>query len=121
MDKKPETNKILIITLIFILLISIIGLIFYKNLTKDTEQTITVTVKYKTNDYIIVIDDNNIEYKLNKTNNIKENDILKITINNINDKTTPITANIKELNIISKSISFTIEDNTKIEDKDNND
>ena len=66
MNKKLESYKLVIIFLIFILIISIIGLMFYKNLSKDTTTTITATVKYKGNDYIVVADTNNKEYTLIK-------------------------------------------------------
>lgn len=119
--KQKEKNKIILTFLIFILFISILGLIFYKNIRNNQILTITASVKDIRIDYIIVEDNNNIEYKLNNNESLNINDIAKITINNIKKKETPITANIKELKIISKSISFTIDDNTKIEDVDNND
>lgn len=119
--KQKEKNKIILTFLIFILYIPILGLIFYKNIRNNQILTITASVKDIRIDYIIVEDNNNIEYKLNNNESLNINDIAEITINNIKKKETPIIANIKELKIISKSISFTIDDNTKIEDVDNND
>ena len=119
MNKKLESYKLVIIFLIFILIISIIGLMFYKNLSKDTTTTITATVKYKGNDYIVVADTNNKEYKLKVTDDIEENDVLSITIDHIDDTTDPATANVKEMNTISKTITFTIEDPKKEDNSSN--
>lgn len=117
--KKIENSKLLLILITFLLIIASIGLLFYTNLTKNLKETITATVKYKTDNYIIVEDTNNKEYKLNTKENINEEDILSITIDNIDNNSSPITADIKNIEVISKKITLTVEDD-KHEEVTNN-
>lgn len=119
MNKIVENAKLVIICLVFILIISLIGLMFYQNLNKDTTTTITATVTYKGSDYIVVTDTTNKKYKLKLSDDIEENDVLSITIDHIDNTTDPATANVKEIDKISKTITFTIEDPKKEENTSN--
>lgn len=123
--KNKETFKLILISIIFILIIAVIGLLFHTNLNKNTKETITATVKYKTEEYIIVEDTNNKEYKLNTKEDINEEDVLSIIIDNIDENSSPITADIKEMEVVSKKITLTIDDTHKedsqtTEDKNTN-
>ena len=111
MKNRVDYLKLGLVILVFGFVLFFISYLFYQNLTKDTSKSITATVKYKADDYIIVEDVNNIEYKLNVIDDIDEYDVLSIVIDDIDDNVSPITANVKSIDIVSKTINFTIEDN----------
>lgn len=116
MKKVKITKKFLLLISIILMIVVITTSVIYQK--KNNSITITAVVTNKANDYILVNDTNNNKYKLNAVENIAENDVLSITINNINDRVSPITADIKKINIISKSVTFTIIDNTNLTTND---
>lgn len=119
MNNKIETKKIvLIITFTLVLIISI-GIIFYLNLTKDTSIDIKATVTYAGTDYLIATTDEDEEYLLELDEEFQVGDKILVNIDNINKKTDPIEAEVKTITLLSRSISFTIEDpgNTTTDNK----
>ncbi len=104
MDKKVETNKVVLIILVPVLLLILLGILFYININK----TITVegTVKYinTKNNYIIIKDNNSKDEYILKTNNdYNKGDILSLTLYKLNNNVDPKQATIKKVNIISRT------------------
>lgn len=122
MDKIIESNKIdktkiILIIMMTILILIIIGLLFYINLMKDTSKEITAVVKSYKNGYITVEEtDTNDRYILQTTESYSPGDIISLTIDNIDNNKTPKTATIKNTKLLSEAISFSVTDN-KDDDK----
>ena len=104
MDKKVETNKVILIILIPVLLLILLGILFYININKTI--TIEGTVKYinTKNNYIIIKDNNSKdEYILKTSNDYNKGDILSLTLYKLNNNVDPKQATIKKVNIISRT------------------
>lgn len=118
MENKIESKKIALIITFTIFLIVIIGIIFATNLNKDTSIDIEATVKYVSSDYLIATTSNNEEYRLEVKEDFKEGDKILVNIDNINKKTEPIEAEVKSVKLLSRSVTFTIND--PVDNKINN-
>lgn len=109
MDKIIDNNnidkkQIFLIAIIAILLLIIIGLLFYINLSKDTSTTITATVQNYSDGYIIVKDnDSKDKYLLEVEDEYYEDDIVKITIDNIDDSKKLKTGKITKIKLIKRN------------------
>ena len=104
MDKKVETNKVILIILIPVLLLILLGILFYININKTI--TIEGTIKYinTKNNYIIIKDNNSKdEYILKTSNDYNKGDILSLTLYKLNNNVDPKQATIKKVNIISRT------------------
>ncbi len=108
---KRYSNKVLLITTMFILVILVIGYLFYININNNKSILITGVVKYKGNNYIIATDTNNVDYKINNIDNINKGDVVSVNINNINYNKNPIESDVMSIESINKPISFTVVDN----------
>ena len=104
MERKIKPLNIILIITIPTIAIILIGLLFYININKTIE--ITATVKYISNNYIIVKDiDTKDEYQLKtNTNKYKLKDKLKLQIYQINNNTEPKEATIKKEKLITEPI-----------------
>ena len=102
MERKIKPLNIILIITIPSIIIILIGLLFYININKTIE--ITATVKYISNNYIIVKDINNKdEYQLKtKTDKYKLKDKLKLQLYKINNNTEPKEASIKKVKLITE-------------------
>ena len=121
MENKIDKKKILLIVIIPLILILLLGILFYININKTI--TIKATVKYinNKNNYIIVKDnDSKDEYILNTEDEYNSGDILLLTLYKINNNTSPKEATIKKLSILSRTLSFTIKDDATNNKTDNN-
>ena len=108
---KIDYQKILLVVVVTILILFAIAYLFYINLNKDTSTTIEATVKYVGDNYIIVTnDDNDKDYKFNIDDEYNVGDRLSLTIDNVNDKLDPIEADLKEVQVLSRVVEFTIHD-----------
>lgn len=119
---KIDYQKILLVVVVTILILFAIAYLFYININKDTSQIIEATVKYVGDNYIIVTnDDNDKDYKFNIDDEYNVGDKLSLTIDNINDKLDPIEADLKEVQVLSRVVEFTIyDDKTNNTNQENN-
>ncbi len=112
MNEKINPINIFFIAGVPIILLILIGILFYVNITRTIE--IEATVTYVNKNYIIVKEkDSKREYKL-KLKNItyKINDKLELTLYKINNTITPREATIKKVKLIKEENSTEeIEDN----------
>ena len=98
-----EKKQIFYIATIALLLLIIIGLLFYINLSKDKSTTITATVKNYSDGYIIAKDNNTKDkYLLEVEDEYYENDIVKITLDNVDDSKKIKTGKIKKIKLIER-------------------
>ena len=108
MDKIIKNNNIdkkhiFFIAIIAILLLIIIGLLFYINLSKDTSTTITATVQSYSDGYIITKDnDTKDKYLLEVEEEYYENDIVKVTIDDIDDSKKIKTGKITKIKLLER-------------------
>lgn len=111
MDGKIEVRKIILIFVVTIFFILLLGLLFYKNMTKSI--TIEAVVKEVGDETIIVFDKNeDVDYLLETTDEYNVNDVLLLTLSKIDEDVDPREATIERVSIVSRSISFTIEEAT---------
>lgn len=103
---KPIISKkeIAIIVLVFILTLSLIGLLFYYNINKTL--TIEATIKELGTGYIIIEDKDNNEYYLETNTSYNIGDRVAVTIKNINNQEERIKGDIVKIDVISRTISF---------------
>ncbi len=103
MENKVNPGTITLIISVPILLLILIGILFYINLSKTIE--IIGTISYKNKTYIIVKDDNSKnEYKIKtNTENYNLKDQVKIKLYKINNNSDPKEASIKSISIINKN------------------
>lgn len=120
MKNKVESKKIFLVVLFTIILITVLGVLFYVNLNKETSKEIKATIKYRNAEYIIAITDDNEEYLLETTENFQEGDKILVNIDKINKKKNPMEAEVKEIKLVSRSIKFTITDPEEITNDINN-
>ena len=115
MERKVEVKRVVLIFLVTIMLIVLLGILFYKNINRSI--TIKARVKYVGDDYIIVTDkDNNEEYLLDTEAKYNVSDELIVTMDNINDNVNPKEARIKVISVTSRTLSFTIHDDNQVID-----
>ena len=120
MDNNIESNKIVLIILIPVLLLILLGILFYININKAI--TIEGTVKYinTKNNYIIIKDNNSKDEYILKTNNDYNNgDILSLTLYKLNNNTDPKQATIKRVDILSRTREINTEENKQTIEKEN--
>jgi hypothetical protein len=102
------------------LIIVIIGLLFYINLSKDTSKEITAIVKQYDDGYIVVKDqENEDQYILSVSDKYETGDIIDLTIDDIDDDKNPKTATIKDIQLLSRSISFSLTDDNNANENGN--
>ena len=118
-----DNKKIFLIILVPIILLILLGVLFYINITKTI--TIKATVKYVNNNrnYIIVKDkDSKDEYILKTNNKYNKGDILLLDLYKINNNIDPKEATIKKVSIISRKVDIPTENKevSSIEEIDTN-
>lgn len=118
---KIEYKKILLITIVTFLILISLAYLFYINLNKDTSKTIEATVKYSSDNYIIVSTDDNKDYKFNVDDRYNVGDKLSLRVDNVNEKVDPIEADLKEIQVISRVVEFTIHDDGNKNNDSSND
>ena len=115
--KKDIKKNLLICFLLFMIIISFLGTLFYRNIKRNTKVTVEGFVKYIGDNYIIIEDKEQKEYSLTTNNSYDEGDLVSATIKNINKKFNPIESETVNINTISKTVTFSIIDKIK-EDQD---
>lgn len=115
-----DYKKILLIAIITLVILLSIGYLFYINLSKDKTETIEVTVKYVSDNYIIATTSDTKDYKFNVDEEFDVGDRLSLKIDNINNKVDPIEADIKDIKVVSRSVELTIHDDGNTNNKNSN-
>ena len=105
--KKKFNYKVLIIILLTILVFMYL-IIF--NIKKNTKVEIKADIVRIGTNYVIVADSDDNEYKINTNEEYHIGDKIKVTMKNIK-KGNPSTGEIIKIDIVSRNVSFTIEDN----------
>lgn len=102
-----DSISIILIMLITIIILIVVGIIFYLNINKDTSKTVEASVKYVGTDYVIVGNDND-EYMLELDDEYNEGDKLSLVLDDIDESSTPKKAIVKKVDVLTRSVSFTI-------------
>lgn len=118
-NNNVDSKKIFLIILVPIILLILLGLLFYINITKTI--TIKATVKYVNNNrnYIIVKDkESKDEYILKTNNDYNKGDILMLDLYKINNNIDPKEATIKKVSVISRKVDIPTTDKEEIKEID---
>ena len=120
-------KKIILIFGLTLAIILALAVLFYKNISKETSRVIKASVKYVTDDYIIVTDEaDNSDYIIDIEDtqiddNYEVGDKLSLRIDKINDNKDPIEAEVKDVKLISKASKEEKEVVVKEKNVENND
>lgn len=107
MSMKRKNDRIVII--IVIVTILVLGYLIYFNIKKNTKVEINASIKETGNNYVVIIDDNSNEYKLNIDDNYEIGDRVNVILKNIK-KGSPNTGEIVKIDTVSTSMDFSITD-----------
>lgn len=118
MKKELTNKKIIFLISIFLLIVTIISIIFYINLKKSSSITAEATVTYVGNNYIVVSDEEGEEYFIKTSREYNTGDKVLFTMKDIKKGSQPIEGTIERLDTISKSVDIpTTEEEQKEEIK----
>lgn len=110
-------KNIIIGVLIFIIVILLLGFLFYKNINKTV--TVEGNVLYVGNDYVIVKDKEDNEYSIPTDREYSVGDKIGVVLKNINYDVSPIEGEVVNIYDISKNVSFSDESNSNTSDESN--
>lgn len=110
MGEKSKKNSIILFGFIFLVIIGMLGTLFYANLANQTTTTAEATVTYVGNHYIVVEDDNGEEYSLTTDQEYQVGDKIRFTMKNIKKNSYPKEGTVEKIDTISKSVQFQIDD-----------
>lgn len=110
MKKEFEYGKIVAVVIVFVVVIVLISIMFYVNLKKMAAITVEATVTYVGDCYIVVRDDNKDEYSLQTELEYNVGDRVSFTMKNIDENSYPKEGTVERLDIISKTVQFSISD-----------
>ena len=122
--KKKNDYIVIVIVLATIL---VLGYLLYFNVKKNTEVEVEATIKETGLNYVIAVDEDDNEYKLETNDTYETGDRIKAIVKNIKGKS-PFSCEVVDINTISKNIAFSITDipnsetsdtDTKVDDSSN--
>jgi len=110
MEQKVATKRIILFFIIFLIIITSIGFLFYINIEKHKSITVEALVKYIGDDYIIVVDEENQEYFLPTEDDYSIGDKVSAVIKDIKKDSNPKKGTVIKIDTLSKTVQFTIID-----------
>lgn len=122
--KKKNDYIVIVIVLATIL---VLGYLLYFNVKKNTEVEVEATIKETGLNYVIAVDEDDNEYKLETNDAYETGDRIKAIVKNIKGKS-PFSCEVVSIDTISKNIVFSITDipnsetsdtDTKVDDSSN--
>ncbi len=105
----PMKNNKIYMAIIFVLIIIIIFLLFWGR-REATIKTVEATVQYVGEDYLVVVDQEGIEYSIETDETFQVGDQLSFDIRKINQKKKPIEGDVTNVKALRKNIQFEIDD-----------
>lgn len=106
MKKELTNKKIIFLISIFLLIVTIISIIFYINLKKSSSITAEAIVTYVGNKYIVASDEDGEEYFIKTEQKYNVGDKVLFTMKDIKKDSHPIEGTIERLDTISKSVDI---------------
>lgn len=115
MNEKVNSGNIVLFVVIFLVIILLIGSLFYYNIKKHASAMIEATVKYVGSGYIVVEDEEKQEYSLETDNDYNVGDKVSFVIKDIKKDSNPKEGTVEKIDTLSKSVQFSIMDPEKTE------
>lgn len=119
MENRVGVKKLVFIILVFLVVLLLIGGLFYFNLKKRTPVIVDAIVKYAGSDYILVEDENEAQYKIVTSEEFHVGDRVSAVMKNLDKEAFPIEGDVVKIDILSRVVQFAITD--PVADIDNND
>ncbi len=110
MEGKLNKNMVLIIAFIFLIIVGLIGTLFYVNLSNRETITTDAVVTYVGNHYILVKDGDSLEYSLTTDQEYQVGDKVRFTMKNVKKDSYPKEGTVEKIDVISKSVEFQVKD-----------
>ena len=120
MEQSVKKSSILGIFFMFLIVMGVIGSLFYVNLKKKATVTTEAQVTYVGNHYIVVEDDEGQEYSLDTAQDYNVGDKVSFTMKDIKKDSNPKEGIVEKIDTISKSVQFYIMDSKTGEGEENN-
>lgn len=120
MQKKFNNNNLIIAGVIFLIVLVGLSWIFYANLSRGETVKADATVVLVGDSYIVVEDSDGIEYSIDTDEEYSLGDRVSFVMENVDKKSKIKEGKVTKLDIISKSVNFTIDDNNSNEVQNNN-
>lgn len=106
MKKELTNKKIIFMISIFLLIITIILVIFYINFKRNSSITAEAIVTYVGNKYIVASDEDGEEYFIKTNEKFNIGDKVLFTMKNIKKDSYPVEGTVERLDTISKSVDI---------------
>lgn len=117
METKKISKNIVLSIVIFLLIILVLAILFYSNLSKKSTITVKGTIQYVGDNYIIVVaPDTEEEYYVKTEEKYQVGDQVSFVMKDIKKGTNPQEGTVEKLETISKSVQFSIMDSPQSED-----
>lgn len=111
-------RNVILIVIVFLIILGILGTMFYINLNNNKPVEVEATVKLIGNNYIIVEDSTGEEYSIDTNEEYNIGDRIDFVIKDIENDSNPKSGTIVKIDVISRNIIFSITDNNNSNDKE---